>query len=477
MRWWHKLSANKLKRFDFSVSLIVLIIIILFLAKLPLPSDDLLRDMIASDYGYDYSNLYLYAPLLAKYNQYIGFDRFLHFISGYFGKIYTIRLVQLGCLISYLLALSLVFKAILSKRPDKSDLVAFLLAYTMIQVIMNRIALGRPEVILSVWVLFGFASSFYSSKIYKIVWVILGIFLIPFYWLAFLYTPACLVVFSRIRYKILCLVGLLTINVIGWQILSNWEWFVSLKQLHVLMNNRLSEINVGENQSILFGLLFPQVGLVLYLILFRFQLYIKSLFKIKSSIKVEYIKIAHSKIFWYSILFVWFTISDMIRYLDVVFPILMIIFVLLYREYQFVFISTLHKNLLFLLSLYLILMAQLTTHKLPQFKLPNNSRILTAFDGSNYSIPFFNKEVRVAPAMEIGANDRGVQQLVIDIQKKNILDCRLLAQYDFDYLVEKNLVGMQSCLELVNINGDYRLWKIKKRSRYGEESIKKTQSN
>lgn len=468
MKCWYKPYAEKLKKFDLSIYLIFLLIILLFLVQSPLPADDLLRDMIASDYGYNYNNLYLYAPLLAKYNQYIGFDRFLHLLSGSIGKIYTIRLIQLGCLISYLLALSLIFQSILNKRADKTDLIAFFIAYTMIQVIMNRIALGRPEVIFSVWVLFGFVSSLYSGRVHKVIWLIVGICLIPFYWLALLYAPACLVVFNKIRYKILWLIGLIVINFIIWQILSNKEWLVSLKQLHLLMSNRLDGLSVGENQSIALGLMFPQVGIVVYLIIYRFKLYIQSILKIRNSIKNELIMILHGEYLWYSVLCIWFISSNMIRYIDVIFPILMIIFVSLYRTYRLVINKTLYKNLLFLLSLYLIFMAQLTAHKLPKFKLPDNSKVLTTFNGSNYSIPFFNKGIKVAPAMEIGANEKGVQKLVLDIQKNNTIDCKLLVQYNFDYLIEKNIVGMQDCLDLIDISEEYRLWKIRKKAENGQ---------
>jgi hypothetical protein len=434
--------------------------------RAPIPTDDLLRDIIAGDYKFDYNNLYIYAPLLAKYNQYIAFDKILYLLSQHIGKIWTIRVVQLFCISAYITPLVLIFNKLLSHRPDKDELVTFCLAYTLISSIMIRLTLGRPEVILAAWTLFGIACGLYNNKLAKCLWVILGIVLIPTYWLSLLYVPTTLVVFKEVRTKILMCAVFAVLNLFIWQALSGGQWIYSFELLNKSLINRLPDALVNENSTIAKAIITPQVGLILVLLSYKIQLYIKWLYiawcNDKKAIYVETVKMLHHKYIWLIILCIWFCLANMIRYIDVVMPILMIIFVDQYKDYKYTLGTVIQKNFVFIIAIYLTISNQMSlTTSPPKFNLPAGSRVLTSFDGANYYAPFFNKsKIYIAPSMEIGANEKGIQQLVVGIQKYKHLDCELLKRFNFQYIIEKDLNSKPSCLKLIDVQGAYRLWKM-----------------
>ncbi|MFK5947835.1 MAG: hypothetical protein QM500_03560, partial [Methylococcales bacterium] len=97
-----------------------------------------------------------------------------------------------------------------------------------------------------------------------------------------------------------------------------------------------------------------------------------------------------------------------------------------------------------------------------KFILPEESRVLTEFNDSLFSTIYHNPNIKIAPAMEIGATEKGVQQLIMDISVNHSLNCIALKKYDFTHLIEGslNIKGVPDCIKLIEIDGKWRLWKI-----------------
>jgi hypothetical protein len=444
--------------YDNTLLSIVALILIIFGLRSPFPSDDLLRDVIIGNYGFNYNNLYMYAPNLTTYNQYIGFDKLLFVLAKHIGRISTIRVVQIICLLGYIHALILIFSKLLVNRQDKIELVGLLVTYTMITPIMLRITLGRPEVIFTIWALYGVACSLYENRIANVAWLFVGICLMPFYWLGFLYLPVVCMLHKRLHVKILLFICMLGLNVYIWQELSNYQWLSSLLLWVKNISNRLPDAGVNENITIITMLLIPQAGIALFILSCEFKK--KIALWPRREIFIKIYKYQYSYILLICLMF---CIPNMMRYIDIIFPLIMVIVVDQFKDVKFSLNTPISKSFTLLLSIYFILMAQLSPiSSPPKFNLPEGARVLASFDGANYYLPFFSKgNIKVAPSMEIGANDRGVQQLIVDIQKTKIINCAKLKKYNFNYLVEKSLEVVPNCLKLEQVQGGYRLWTIK----------------
>ena len=451
------LTFRRILSCNYTLLSIILLILVIFCIRAPFPSDDLLRDVIIGKYGFNYSNLYIYAPRITPYNQYIGFDKILFMLVQHVGQIWTVRVVQVTCILGYIIALVLIFNKLLDSHPDKQELIVLLVTYTIIAPIMSRLILGRPEVIFTIWALFGVACGLYKNHIASIAWIFIGICLIPLYWLGFLYLPVTFLLFNKHYVKTMVFIIMMALYLFSWQILSNYEWLSSLLLWFHNIFDRIPEVTVNENNTIFSMVLIPQVGIVLFMLSYKFQ----KNFTINWR-RCSFMKVVKHKYTCLLLLCIWFCMPNMIRYIDIVFPLIMVIAVDQFKGVKLSLDKVVYKNFITIISVYLVIMAQsMPTIKPPKFNLPANAKVLASFDGANYYVPFFAKEkIQIAPSMEIGANEYEIQQLIVDIQKNNNVNCVSLKKYNFNYLVEKSLTSIPNCLRLVQVQGAYRLWKI-----------------
>lgn len=427
-----------------------------FLLFVPFPADDLLRDLIIGNYNFDYSQLYVYSSLMPKYNQYIAFDHILALISSHVGKMWTIRIVQLFVILNFVIPLNLIFNKLLESRKDKYILVVIALALSCNSAVVMRLYLGRPEAILAGWVLWGVFSKYSSNRSLKLVWIISGIIVTPLYWLSIIYVPVCLFVFKRNLSKIIGLLLLALSNILFWQYYSHGLWLHTFSLVNQQIANRYGELVVGENNSILSVLLNPSFAVVSVTLIY-------TLIKQGRKSIGFYLSDEQSRnIIAILAVIVWFSLPNMIRYCDVVVPLTIILFVVVYTKSQYQIDNDFLKRISIMVACFSIFYAHNNFKKPCRYsEIPLNAKVLTTFNGANYYIPFFNKEkIQVAPCMEIGATDNGVQKLISIMQTKGTLDCSELSRYGFDYLVEKNLIEIPKCLSIYGVNAEYRIWKI-----------------
>ncbi|HRG61670.1 MAG TPA: hypothetical protein PLP75_01485 [Burkholderiales bacterium] len=107
--------------------LYLVMVFLVFFLNLPLPQDDLLRDIVAGDYRYNYANLYIHAPLMAKYNQYILFDIILHWLNVIGSRVITAHFVQFICMIGFVIPVLMIVLKILDTHKHKYILTTLLM--------------------------------------------------------------------------------------------------------------------------------------------------------------------------------------------------------------------------------------------------------------------------------------------------------------------------------------------------------------
>lgn len=443
-------------------------VVLVFFLNLPLPQDDLLRDIVAGDYRYNYANLYIHAPLMAKYNQYILFDIILHWLNVVGSRIITAHLIQFICMVGFVMPVLMIVLKVLNAHKHKYVLATLLMMLLLNNFSMLRLILARPEMIFTCWVLWGLA--FKSRMQLKVLWFAFGLLLIPCYWLSFFYIPAVFVIFNRPKAKMLLSVSYLVISVCFWQSYSHGAWFSSVLDLPVLNHNRLATI--GENKTILIMLLSPvtSIAAIIYLFLHNEQLkdVIRFIHNLKVSIfsNIKLIPIIrslsamltnNSLLTTTSVLFGYFIIFNMIRYAAILSALFVIIITHSITKVSFR-MPTIHKYIVLCLCIYLPLGVE--NYKfIPKFVLPQNSIVLGTSQ-SNYYVPFYSPNLKIAPAMEIGANEQGVQQIMKSIEVEGSVSCTELKKYHFEFLVERSLTTISPCLQIYQLQKGWRAWKV-----------------
>lgn len=462
------------------LTLYVCMVFIIFGLNLPLPQDDLMRDIVAGAYNYDYSKLYIYAPLMAKYNQYILFDMILHHLSLLTSRVATAHLIQLACMLFFIAPCLIILNKLIKPSIDKPLWTTILLMILLNNFTTLRFVLGRPEMIFSCWVLWGIVAK--NSNIAKICWLLIGIVLIPCYWLAFFYVPAVFIVFNYKSTKIGFTVLYVVITVIFWQWYSHEQWLRSILDLHKMYLNRLAV--VGENKTILIMLLSPVTSMgFLYYVCLRWDKLSHSLNKIQDLTKVQEIKVYCASITtinvryiiskiqviltWlfsnsltpiFTILLVFFCSFNMIRYSALISALFVFILAIELNRHE-IKIPQLLRYAVLCLAIYLPMSVD-SYLMIPKFSLPANSVVLGTSQ-SNYYVPFYSPNIKIAPAMEIGANTHDIQLMMKTIDVDGSISCAMLKKYHFEYLVERNLTKIPDCLEIYQIQKSWRAWHIK----------------
>ncbi len=158
-----------------------------------------------------------------------------------------------------------------------------------------------------------------------------------------------------------------------------------------------------------------------------------------------------------SLLFGYFIVFNMIRYAAILSALFVIIAAISIAKVR-LRLPPIHKYIVLCLCIYLPLGVE--NYKfIPKFVLPQNSVVLGTSQ-SNYYVPFYSPNLKIAPAMEIGANEQGVQQILKDIDIKGSVSCSELKKYHFEFLVERGLTTVSPCLQIYQIQKGWRAWKV-----------------
>lgn len=443
-------------------------IVIIFAFNLPMPQDDLLRDVVAGEYGYDYTQLYVHAPLLAKYNQYIAFDQMLHWCVLLIGKLATVHLIQSLCHILFITPCILIYLHFMRKDKNCYAYLTIILIILLNNYTMIRLTLARPEMFFTCWIFWGLWLKFTTRTMWKITWLIIGLLMIPGYWLAFFYIPAILVVFDKAITRLSASFIFLLVNIVFWQAYSHGQWFSSVIELKALNSNRLAII--GENKSIALLLLTPitSTALIIYLYTYK-NLVIKQVIESRHNLKHLHLKLYRcvcrilKSTNWNSpttsavMLTLCYGSLNMIRYSAIISGLFCILVAIKLVQSKLT-MPPITRYILLCLAIFMPMTIN-CYQLIPKFIIPPGSIVLGT-NQSNYYVPFYSSGIKIAPAMEVGANDQGIQQMMKDIDINGTVSCSQLNKYHFNYLVERNLTSIPTCLKIYQVQKSWRAWKI-----------------
>jgi len=417
----------------------------------PSAVDDLLRHIVAYEYGYDYTQMMPHADLY-HWSLWIGFD----WLLGVFGKIgvlpqYVMWGVQLTALLAFTVVMCKAGCRVLPDDMHKTEKWYWKLAvfWLVLPMVIGRIGLGRPEIFMAIWVI---AALVPKNRWQIALWASTGLALFTGYWLAFLYIPAVMMLKGvSIKGRILLGVLLGIAHVTFWEIYSQGEYLHALLWLQKIVSHE-SVIKTAEISSIAAALMSPVFALGLCLAIAGY---------------VSADKKTRCKVFWVGALLLLYMATNQIRYIGLVAPLMGLFLLYLYSEKMPKHLHYEAKLVLVGVAIFGALNAVKGVSRyceIPTFNLPENAKVMTPFSWATYAVPFYNanKHVQVAPSMAIASSDHDIQVLAKEINMGNI-DCSALQKYHFTHLVEQNLItqSIPDCLTLEQTKRAWRLWSVK----------------
>ena len=376
------------------------------------PVDDLLRDMVAYKWGYDYNIPYMAVTKGTTFDYYIGFD----WIFGYAHRI----LGDYAILLPQLIPLTLMFIALSRMLRGAEVNIKVIACAAMLYMVYPRIESGRPSLLVSSIALVLYA---YRDNLKWYVKTIIGAIMASMYYMFFLYLGP-LVLFDR------KMIPALIAGVAGWCLYSHGNYFAELYSVvHSLSTQNMP---IGENRTILVFFRVNWIFAVPFVMYFR------------KDIKTAFLTLIY-------------TCFNQVRYIENMAPLML--------SYAKNIKLSIPMPIVFGIACILIspVYSQVTDKSTGISKaLPSGSRVLCEHMSTMYQIIYRRQDVKIAPSYTYGWSDPGVQAIVKDILVNRHVDCSSKTLDQFDYLVEDGLHGpVPACLKLVMTEGGKRLWKIK----------------
>jgi hypothetical protein len=406
-----------------------------YINAMPYVRDDLMMHVIAYKFSYDFRLIYVHAAPLPTFNFWIGFEMFAGFFHRLLGPEYSIKAIQAITVVTFYTSFFFAIYTLLKEREDKW-LWCMLIFAISVSPFSYRIFLGRPDLFFSAWLL---AAVFLRP----VIWLIIGILIMPAYSLSILYAPAALLLNTSWRNKIIY-GALYSIScVVFWYLYSDGNWLGIPQLLSVWISNRTIDISELLGTKYILGNVY-MVGLLIML----FYFFYKASFKLTKQAASILLVMA------------FFLLPNYIRYTTVLISLICLLCAMYAPKIK---VSP-------PLSLFILVVASLIASKvapgnsyesIPKFKLPPTAVVLTQFDEGVYSGILHNPEAKFSPAMEIGANEKAVQKLISDLHEGNPLNCTELKKFSFTYVQENRLKSIPPCLTLSAVDGVWRLWEIK----------------
>lgn len=416
----------KINTFKIQYLLLTIALLLPFL-RIAVPPDDLLRHLVSYRFGYDYSKVYTNGHL-PPYNPHITFEWLV-------GKLHQITsLINLPELLSVsivqaILILLLFIGIKLNTKNDKETSIVFVLTMALIS---TRLFLGRPSLFETTLFLIALGSN--KKSIQVLVSTMIGIF----YWLFWIYLIPLAIV------KRITLIPLF-VSLFFWLLITDFQYFEGIKQL--LFSIKGSDLKIGENSPLIINI-FSYPGLTALIIIG-----ILKIIKLKS--------LKGSK---YFLLGGWFFLSNQIRYVEIIAPLL-----LLNAKEKIIYgierIIPLNPVILSILGTS-ILIGSIPTYNTIIFdkktaKVFTNEKILTSLEYS-FPILFSNQRVKLTPPMEIRWTDPEILKQIKMMREEGKISCSVLKKYGYSMLVESYLKEKPECLEIIKTYKKIRIWKILK---------------
>lgn len=405
--------------------------------------DDLNRHLTSYLHGYDYSGWYLYSdPRTPHSSMWIGFEWLVGHFHLWFGLFWATQLMQALAFTWVIWLFTVLFLRLLQDHPERMLMTALGVTAVLYSGVLARVQAGRPEVFLS---MLAISALLATSKPKVVLWTLLMLAAQPLYWLAAVYAPSALLLPNRswpVRMAIAALIAIF--GIAAWIFYAGPEWYGFFALLKDWFGNRV--FRVSENNSI-YQLMFVPGSLILVLVALMFserQDFTKNLPVL--------------------LVMAWFLAPNQVRYASVVGPLIAVIAVRGINAHPFTMSAA--QRFIAVAAMVGILIGRMYGPGYdfsPTFDtLKGDERVLTMFEQSTFFLPAQYPGLRVAPHLEAGATEKGVQEILISTIRNRKMDCEKLALYpDFTHVVDRNIEEIAPCLELQEMHREWRLWRIK----------------
>jgi hypothetical protein len=278
-----------------------------------------------------------------------------------------------------------------------------------------------------------------------LLWFVAMLAAQPLYWLASVYAPSAILLPKlswRARIAMSAIIAATGVAV--WLAIGGAEWTGFFGLLREWFANRA--FKVSENNSI-YQMLFVPGALILTLVAFRYS----EPRDFEANLPVLAVMM-------------WFLAPDQVRYASVVGPLVAVLAARAMNSHPFSMNPA--QRFIAVTAVVGILIGRMYGPGydwLPTFKtMKGDERVLTMFDAATFFLPAQYPGVKVAPHLEAGATERGVQELLINTLRSHKVDCEHLARYpQFTHIVDRNLEEVAPCIELQEMHREWRLWRIK----------------
>lgn len=400
-----------------------------------LPPDDLLRHLTAGGLGYDYRSQYPWSTV-PQANLWLGFDWLLWQLQslGLTKPFLRQWIPALSVLLQSVVLYAALKRAVPAHRANSS---LFLLAGMLgLLLLTPRSQLGRPEMFVLI-----FAASAFLPRSWRGVgaWVLGYLLLVPFYWLGWAYAPFALLLWPA-RLTLIKRIALSAALVLAH--LCFWQWYTGdYLGIMVWLKSTLS-VQASENFDMLYG--FGQIPVWAFVAVLGFAISLVKRHRYMASAGI-------------GLLFLWLVLPNQIRYLAA------IAFVSLPWVYRQLATWAAARSLrvpplvvLIGLSIGAGMSVQGTGEQ-PEFKLPPTARV---YSESPYAtVMFSGPGIAVEPSFALGATKEPWREL--RDMKKESEHCALLYRGRFTHVVEKSRKTLLECGELQEVQGPWRLWRLK----------------
>jgi len=237
----HSLVERILQVAQFApLGLIALVLMLQCLQDPPYPQDDLLRNVTAYAWGFDYSKLYPFAPGMPHFDPYLGFDWVFGQVSQLLGPSSSIVVAQLSGTAALLMALL----APLRKKEDRVFRATVAIALVAATLVTSRLAGGRPEIWATVWLLS-------AASLPPRIWLLLGVLLSPAYWLMPLYAIGSMLLPVSVRRRLLFLLLALAGTSMFWLGYAGMDWIHTGAALPSLNHRPIPAVEAGPLRNLL----------------------------------------------------------------------------------------------------------------------------------------------------------------------------------------------------------------------------------
>lgn len=403
------------------------------------PPDDLLRHLMAWRTGLDYRAQYPWSDLPAA-NLWLGFDWLVGQLQTTVGLPADVLLSGIP-VVALLLSGVVMYGAFQRAAPKASPEAMLLFGMLALLTCAPRMVLGRPEAFVS---LMGASAWLCTSRNHVRLWVAGFIAMIPFYWLGWAYAPMALVLPLSLRSRLVLAAGLGALHLAFWQVYTG-----DYLGLMLWLRGTLGVVAV-ENYELSY--LFLDLPGLLFALLLSWTLALNAG---KRERVVAMLPLAA--------LVLWFALPNQVRYGA---SITMVALPWLLAKYQAIERVRRWQGKALVYPALLVVAALAWTgvkgvagsQPGPTFALPANAKVLSE---QPYSNVFYGETgIAVDPSFALGATFPKWKN-ILDIKNRK-LDCARFRAAGFTHLVEHSLVEIPPCVELAAVQGEWRLWGLKK---------------